>query len=230
MPPLLVIHTTARRNITVLSAGVEEIVSTGDWRRRLEELAGRRRDSWVLGGVVGVAVFGSYLMWGRPAPAKIAPPASASTASYPDATPSAALLLVHVAGAVRHPGLYEFAIGARVADAIATAGGAQRFADLSALNLAELLIDGSRVDVPRRGQRTAPESSLVSPSPSSPTIDINTADQAALETIPGVGPVTALAILQHRDAIGGFQDFEDLLDVDGIGPATLESIRPYIAL
>ena len=137
---------------------------------------------------------------------------------------------MHVAGAVRRPGLYEFPSGARVADAISTAGGPAAGADLSQLNLAELLVDGSKIQVPRRGRAAPAVGAAPSPTPSALTVDLNSADQAALETIPGVGPVTALAILQHRDEIGGFQSFEQLLDVDGIGPATLEAIRPYVTI
>jgi competence protein ComEA len=206
---------------------VEEIKASGDWSRRLEQLAGRRRESWILVAVVGVSVFGSYLLWGRTPPPKIAPPAQASINHTPT---SGEVLLVHVAGAVRHPGLYEFPSGARVADAVTTAGGPTAAADLAGLNLAELLVDGTKIEVPRRGAAAAEASAAPSASPSAPTVDLNSADQAALETIPGVGPVTALAILQYRDTAGRFESFEQLLDVDGIGPATLEAIRPYMTI
>lgn len=137
---------------------------------------------------------------------------------------------MHVAGAVRSPGVYRFPDGARVADAIETAGGPRPDADLSALNLAEELVDGSKIEVPRRGKVTAMQTPVSNASPSLPVVDINSADQLTLETIPGVGPVTALAILQHRDAIGSFESIGQLLDIDGIGPATLEAIRPYVTL
>jgi competence protein ComEA len=173
---------------------------------------------------------GALLLLGRRAPPRIAPPATASGVTVSDPTPSVEGLLVHIAGAVKAPGLYRFPPGARVADAIQTAGGALRAADLSALNLAEELVDGSKIEVPRRGDEQQPMAAAPSTAPTSIVIDLNTADQIALETIPGVGPVTALAILQHRDEIGGFESIDQLLDVDGIGPATLESIRPYVSL
>jgi competence protein ComEA len=141
-------------------------------------------------------------------------------------------LLVHVAGAVRKPGLYEFPQGARVADAVHTAGGPTRNADLNALNLAEPLVDGTKVQVVKVG-----ESAVSTAAPSSGTqtagaavIPLNSADQAMLETIPGVGPVTATAILTYRDQIGSFTSLEQLLEVDGIGPATFDSIRDYVTL
>jgi competence protein ComEA len=133
-----------------------------------------------------------------------------------------------VAGAVRRPGLYEFPAGARVADAVETAGGPARRADLDALNLAALLIDGSKIDVPVTGETATLPTASAAPSPA--TVALNSADQAALETVPGIGPVTALAIIDERDRLGGFDSIEQLLEVDGIGPSTLESIRPYLIL
>jgi competence protein ComEA len=142
-------------------------------------------------------------------------------------------VVVHVAGAVRKPGLYEFPHGARIADAIETAGGASTRADLDALNLAELLVDGSQIVVPRTESGMPGSATTVGApgSSASPTVvSLNGADTAMLETIPGIGPVTAQAIVDHRSQIGGFGSVDELLDVDGIGPATLESIRPYLSL
>ena len=78
------------------------------------------------------------------------------------------------------------------------------------------------------GLRTSPPSAAASASPA--LVDLNEADQASLETIPGIGPVTATAILQHRAEIGAFESVEQLLDVTGIGPATLEALRPYVTV
>jgi len=197
----------------------------------IEQIAGRRRESWVVIGVIGVTFVAGFLLWGRRAPAQIAPPATTTVSSPVQGLPVEGALLVHVAGAVRSPGVYRFPRGARVADAIDTAGGLRPDADLSGLNLAEELVDGAKIDVPRRGEHPALQApSSMGSSSTSPVIDLNSADQPALETIPGVGPVTALAILQHRDAIGSFESFDQLLEVDGIGPATLEAIRPYVSL
>ncbi len=152
------------------------------------------------------------------------------------------LIYVHVSGAVRKPGLYELSAGARVADAVDIAGGPRRRADLSLVNLAQPLADGTKLDVPRRGENGATATGSTVPSTVPPTgtsvsgatpsavVPLNTADQVALETIPGVGPVTAVAILEYRDQVGGFDSIEQLLEVSGIGPATLEEIRPHVTL
>jgi competence protein ComEA len=108
-----------------------------------------------------------------------------------------------------------------------------RRADLDGLNLAALLVDGQQVLVAAPGAApTAPGAPMGSvPAPvTSALIDLNAADQVLLETVPGIGPVTATAILHHRGEIGSFTSIDQLLDVDGIGPATLESIRAYLTL
>lgn len=219
---------------------VREIVVEEGWREKLQDLAARRKQSWPLLLLVGGATVAALAIGGRESSAQIAPPAQPAPQVAPTITvgPAAGVIYVHVAGAVRQPGLYEFPAGARVADAIESAGGPAAKADLDALNLAELLVDGTKVDVVRRGE-LAPAagagvasgvSASASPSSSPAAIPLNSADQVALETIPGIGPVTAGAILKHRDEIGGFQSLEQLLDVDGIGPATFESIRSYVTL
>ncbi len=204
---------------------MQEIVVTSMWRDRLRSLAGDPRDVRLIAGVIACVVLVSLVLWARRAPAQIAPPARAVATPVPSAT---ALVLVHVAGHVRRPGLYEFPQGARIADAIETAGGARSGADLDAINLAELLADGVQVVVPKKGVQAAAPAPTAEPSVA--LVHINSADQAALETIPGVGPVTATAIVQYRDEIGSFTSIDELIDVDGIGPATLEAIRPYVTL
>lgn len=217
---------------------VREIVVEEGWREKLQDLAARRKQSWPLLALVGGATLLALAIGGRESSARIAPPARPEPQASPSSTavPAAGVVYVHVAGAVRQPGLYEFPAGARVADAIESAGGPASKADLDALNLAELLVDGMKVDVVRRGEAMPPAGAWtapqVPPAPSSSpvAIPLNSADQVALETIPGIGPVTAAAILKHRDEIGGFRSLEQLLDVDGIGPATFESIRSYFTL
>lgn len=234
---------------------MREIVVPNTWRDRLEALAGNRRETWVIACVVAAAVLGALLLWNRRAPTTIAPPSTyasppapayaTSGATAPEVTPSpgatpqaVGLMYVHVAGAVRRPGLYELPSGARVADAIRAARGPRAGADIDALNLAELVTDGQKIYVARRGESPPPGSSSgyatgAAPlSGSTPTgvISLNSADQAALETIPGIGPVTASAILDYRSQIGSFSSIDQLLEVSGIGPATLEAIRPYITL
>ena len=219
-----------------------DIVVPSGWREKLEEIVGGRRQSWVVAGLVAALVLGALALSGRDAPARVAPPATAGAAAGP-ATPSASpsagapagSIFVHVAGAVRAPGLYELPLGARVADAIDAAGGPRPKADLDLLNLAEPLVDGAKIDVLQRGQAPAPAALASAPGPagagaSGAVVNVNSADQAALESIPGIGPAKAAAILDYRSQIGRFDSFEQLLEVPGIGPATLESIRPYIVL
>ena len=224
---------------------MNEILGTPTWRERLEELAGRRRDVWLVVALIVVVALGALVLRARSARPVIAPPAEAQTA-YPvpavspgvTMTPatSGTTILVHVAGAVRRPGLYEMTAGARIADAIDLAKGPRPTADLGALNLAEPLVDGQKIEVPRRGEETE-VTGPTAPVPTSPTspmvsgaVNINTADQMALEAIPGIGPVTAQAIIAYRTEIGSFSSIEQLLEVSGIGPATLESMRPYVTL
>lgn len=206
---------------------MNEVVVPAGLRARLEELVGRRIDTGVV--IVGVAVLvaGGLLVWGRKPAAAIAPPATAAPSSVAP-SPTTGVLFVHVAGAVRRPGLYEMPAGSRVADAIEAAGGAGARADLGLLNLAAPLADGMKIDVLPRGRGSVPPGP--SPSSSPGAVSLNSADQTALETIPGVGPVTAAAILAYRDEAGPFTSIEQLLEVSGIGPATLESMRAYVSL
>lgn len=222
------------RRAGVTIGPMREINVDGAVRTRVEELLGRRRDMWVIGtGVIGILVV-ALLLWGRGAAPRIAPPASSSGPAEALAVPTATpLVYVDVSGAVREPGLYTLPLGARVADALDAAGGTRARADLSALNLAQALADGTKVDVPTRG---GPVAAIASPAAGAdPTqgpaaVPLNTADEAALESIPGVGPVTAQAILDYRAQIGSFDSLDQLLDVDGIGPATLAAIRPYLSI
>jgi competence protein ComEA len=211
---------------------VPDLTLSESLSERIESLLGKRRDLWpvlvVVSGVLALVLF----LQVRTPPPRIAPPA---TTPVPEASSSAdpvsGELFVHVAGAVRKPGLYAFPDGTRVADAIEAAGGGTASADLDAVNLAELLVDGVKIEVPKRG---GPNPSIPTAPPTvaaSPTIvNLNAADGPTLETIPGIGPVLATAILQHRDENGPFASVDALLDVSGIGPATLESIRPYVSV
>lgn len=208
-------------------ADMQEIVVDDGWRDRLTTLLDGRKETKLLLAVVVVVATVSLLLWSRPAPARVAPPARAGAGASP--SPSLSVVIVHVGGAVRRPGLYEFPIGSRVADAIESAGGALRSSDLDALNLAELLVDGTKVAVPRAGEVTTALPTAASSSAPA-VIPLNSADQVMLETVPGIGPVTAAAIIARRTEVGAFASVDELLDVDGIGPATLEAIRPYLTV
>jgi len=158
--------------------------------------------------------------------------------------PTAAPIAVQVAGAVVHPGVYGLPPGSRVQDAIQAAGGLLPTADNQALNLAALLQDGGKILVPFQ-RPTQPISTagtgsepavLASTSPSFSTPDaahplnINTATLAELDSLPGIGPVTAQNIIDYRTANGPFATIEDLLKIPGIGPKTFEKVKNLITV
>lgn len=138
-------------------------------------------------------------------------------------------LVVHVVGAVHRPGLYRFAARSRVADAVARAGGPTRRADLTLINLAAPLADGTQVVVPIEapagaGGTTAGGSTV----PAGP-VHLNIATLEQLDSLPGVGPVTAQKILDYRQKHGAFSSLEELDAIPGIGPARIEQLRDAAA-
>ena len=145
-----------------------------------------------------------------------------STAIDPSDTGS--VILVHVAGEVRTPGVVRLTAGARVVDAIEAAGGATEAAVLAGVNLAAEVRDGSQIVVP-------PHRAAAEQTPSGdPLISINTASASELQELPGVGPVLAGRIVAHREEHGAFDTTEDLLDVSGIGEAILARLRPLVRI
>lgn len=167
-----------------------------------------------------------------PAPAVAAAGASGAVGVSP--TPSPAPVFVDVAGWVRHPGVYEFATGQRVIDAVDAAGGARPGADLTSLNLAAPLTDGTQILVSKEsvvaagGGTTLPG---VTPGGTGGTVvNINTASATELETLSGVGEVIAAAIVDYRTQNGPFTSVDQLEDVSGIGPATMEEIRDSVTV
>lgn len=141
--------------------------------------------------------------------------------------PRPAQLFVDVVGAVRRPGLYRIAKGARVAEAVARAGGATRTAQLELLNLAALVADGEQVVVPRRGDAAVAATGAGS-APTGP-VHLNSATLEQLDALPGVGPVTAQKIIDYRTQHGGFDSVDALDAVPGIGPARLSDLRLLVA-
>lgn len=165
----------------------------------------------------------------------LAPAATASpAASSAPLAATGAVVLAHAAGAVRQPGLYEMAAGDRVADLLEAAGGATRAADLDRVNLAAPVADGTQIIVPRRGQPVAPspgptDGSTASDAPTAP-VNINLAGPDELETLPGVGPATAAAIIEYREANGPFASADELIDVPGIGEAKLAAVADLVTV
>lgn len=180
----------------------------------------------VMGGLLGAGVF---LLVAR------TPDGSAIQLLPPPTTP---LLVVYLTGAVAAPGVYSLPPGSRVADALEAAGGVATQADPQTLNLAQVLTDGQRIHVPEQINPTqtsfpeAPVRNSVVPSvlPTPGLINVNTADQAALESLPEIGPHLAGEIIAYREANGPFETVDELLEVPGIGPATLEAIRDLVTI
>ena len=145
-------------------------------------------------------------------------------------------IIVHVTGAVPRPGVYALAQGSRVQDAISAAGGFLADAEKSGINLARALEDGEQLDIPYMAGSSPvigteiPSLVLTEPSSSSELININTASQAELETLPGIGPTTAQKIIQYREQNGPFVSTEDIINVSGIGPGTYERIKDLITV
>lgn len=185
------------------------------------------------GVVIGLLAAGMILL-------AAAPPRGTVISLLPPPTP--APILIHVAGAVRQPGLYELPPKARVRDALQAAGGALPSADESALNLAALVEDGQKLLIPERSLAATTPAPNHSPTPgtspgapaapanSSGPIDLNTASVEELDSLPGIGPAMAARILAYRQEHGGFKTIEEIQEVSGIGPATFEKLKDLITI
>ncbi len=223
---------------------------------RLSDLAARLRttdDPRASVALLLLVALGAGLFWYRaglgergaaaagalPEPSTAAPSAPAPNSSVrpaPTTSTTRREVVVHVAGAVQSPGLLHLATGSRVADAITAAGGPGARADLDRLNLAARLIDGQRIAVARIGEPPPPgpgpdpttgEGAAGGATPGEP-VDLNAATPAQLETLPGVGPATARAILELRTKQGGFRSVRDLLRVPGIGERRFADLKDRV--
>jgi competence protein ComEA len=226
----------------------------GGWLAKVRADPGRA-GAIALAAIAAIAVLVTVftLMREQPAPvmsAKLPPVDMAATASRgPSPGPSTRPnqpVVVSVVGLVHTPGLVTLAPGARIADALKAAGGSTDGADTSGLNMARQVDDGEQIVVgmaPVKGQPAVlgssvspgssapgPSSSTPRPAKSAPTalINLNTATVDQLDTLPGVGPVRAAAIVAWRNANGKFTSVDQLGEVDGIGPGRLEKLRPLV--
>ena len=202
-------------------------------------------------GVLAVLVTVFTLIRDKPPPVGSAnlPPVEMVSSAHP--TPTAPVpdgpVVVSVVGLVHKPGLVTLTQGARIADAVTAAGGALDGADLIGLNMARRVTDGEQINfgiAAPPGETTSMGSSVASePGTAAPAggptttgsaaapgglVDLNTATLEQLDTLPGVGPVTAAAIIAWRDANGSFTSVDQLADIDGIGPARLEKLRAQV--
>jgi competence protein ComEA len=204
--------------------------------------------------VLAVAVLVALLLVWRAQPSAEAAPAvhrdvpvspagtgvtpTSATGAATAATSPAGEVVVHVVGAVHHPGLVRLPAGSRVVDAVRAAGGTTASARPASVNLARLLVDGEQLVVQRRGSgplaaAAGPAGAVGSvgatPAPSAP-VDLNSATLETLDALPGIGPVLAQRILDWRTAHGRFSSVDELGEVSGIGEATLADLRPVVTV
>lgn len=205
-----------------------------------------------VGLVAGLALL---VLWPRPAapdPELSLPRASTTLSLPPVSTTATSLgpLVVDVVGEVRQPGVQQVPAGSRIADVVAAAGGLTDRADRARINLAAPVVDGERVFVPAVGQQVPAVAVGATPSggvtgvtpgvaggagsaggmPDGAPVNLNTADLATLDTLPGIGPTTAQAIIDHRTQQGPFTSVDQLLDVRGIGDAKLADLRDRVTV
>jgi competence protein ComEA len=213
-------------------------------RERLDSLSRGELAGLVVVLVATLAGVGLWYSRSLPKPIQIAetpPPtflqaASGSASGVPAAgSPGASAsppadLIIDVTGWVRHPGVYQFQPGSRVIDAVQRAGGARDGADLTLLNLAAPHADGQQILVPKEGASASGAAAGGTGVGGVALVNINTADEPTLETLNGVGPALAAAIIQFRTDQGPFTSVDQLDEVSGIGPATLEKLRPQVTV
>lgn len=204
-----------------------------------EKLSFFQNKWWMLiGGIfIGLISAGVILLASRP-------PQGAAIILRP--APTTIPIVVHITGAVAEPGVYNLPVNSRVEDVIRKAGGTTANADINAVNMAATLEDGIQVNIPLKineivvgsdrsipGYEREEKEESGEEQPSAPTtsypININTATQAELETLPGIGPVTAQKIIEYRQE-NAFQIIEDIQKVSGIGPATFEKLKDFITV
>ena len=190
--------------------------------------------------ILGLLTAGWLLLRARPVAlaspgdvVTISTPAQTATSATPSPSKAVSKIVIHVLGAVRHPGVVRLPEKSRVQDAIDAAGGLSRQADPGELNLAQQLSDGQQLLIgtardPAGEVRDHAGSDTGNGSASTGALDLNHASQSQLEELPGVGPVTAQAILTWRQQHGRFSRIEELQEVDGIGPKTYAQIAPHV--
>jgi len=191
-----------------------------------------RYRGYVLLSLAYAAILGGVLLWRQPPPTTIR-----IAEATPRPSPTPALLVIHVAGAVLRPGVYALDEHSRVNDAIEAAGGLAPNADEAALNLAAPLHDGQRISIPALGEPLPPDApSAAAAPPASPSggakslVNLNTASAAELDALPGIGAVLAQRIIDDRQANGPYASVDDLARVRGIGPVLLEDLRPLVTV
>lgn len=202
-------------------------------------------EALALGLLAVGAVTALGLLWFTSRPSAVAAPPAPLAVASPAVLPSegAAVapsppseIVVHLTGQVDQPGVYRLPGGSRLADALPLAGGPLPGAALESLNLARVLADGEHVHVPAPGEAPLPAApaagagATLGTAPSDALVDLNLATLAELDALPGVGPVLAQRILDHRAAIGGFRDVGQLREITGIGERIFQNVAPRVSV
>ena len=184
-----------------------------------------RRSGWLYGLLALVLVLMAWRFAGGGGSGDGAAAPATRVIRRPDVP---AMTLVHVAGAVRRPGVYRMGGDSRVIQAVRMAGGPTGRADLSRLNLAAPVSDGQQVLIPVRAAPGAAPGAEGAAGEGSGPVSLSSATAAQLEALDGVGPALAARIIAWRDAHGGFASVDQLDEVPGIGPARMEALRPRV--
>jgi competence protein ComEA len=191
----------------------------------IPQISRARALAYVAALLVGLTIVGRLAFRGDPQAAPRASPVGLRAERAP-----APKLLVHVVGAVRDPGLYRLDEGSRIDDAVRAAGGPKPKADLQLINLAAPVADGQQVVVPLRGRGAGAAAPSAAGTAPGGRVHLNTATLEELDSLPGVGPVTAQKILDYRTEHGAFASIEELDAVPGIGPARLAELKKLVDL
>lgn len=190
------------------------------------EFTRREQIMLVLLAVLILAI-GGVVFWPKTAPDSVEtpPPAAVEQNKEPVKHQN---IVVYVSGAVKNPGVVSMAHGTRVVDAVKLLGGPTETANMQSVNLAAPLVDGQQIHVPDREETAAGGGTAGTAGRGK--ININTADAAALDTLPGIGPSTAQKIIDYRKNKGPFSSLEDIKSVPGIGESKYQNLKEYITL
>jgi competence protein ComEA len=219
----------ARQRLAQLAASFEAEIPPEQPEDTPVVRSGRRLDATHVRVLATIAVAAGVLLtwWLLSERPRTSVPAPVAMSAEPSSQPPSAELVIDVEGKVRRPGIVTVPAGSRVHEAIAEAGGFRGRVDTTTLNLARVLTDGEQILV-GAGPEPALSGGGASATGANTRISLATATLEQLDTLPGIGPVTAQAILDHRAEHGAFRSVDDLLDVKGIGEATLADLRDRV--
>jgi competence protein ComEA len=206
--------------------------STGQKIGRLLSSITPARVASTAGALLVVSV-GSWWLLRSPAPPveRSLPMAVRTGSSVPLAAPPSvapADIVVQIAGAVVHPGVYRLPLGSRVADLLAASGGPAAGVDPAVLSLAAKVSDGQRVYMPKPGEPVSSAGGTGSGGEPAGPLDLNSATMAQFDALPGIGPATAAAIVAYRDKHGQFRSVDDLSQIKGFSASKLDAVRALI--